>query len=209
MIIHIDFQGEAIFGEGGGQEIQISQEDFPLVEFGADKQAAAIIEHIEHGPERFGGREPGMGGSIQLPKFPDAGALEAQLGGGRARFGFGGRITVRQRPMAHLGAVQFEAVQAQRFGSNKAIGGRRAAGEAFAQQGDDRRGPVGGVIAAGGTRLPLLLAVVTARGEVLREELIKAAAPQAQLGGSLGRRQFAVAVAGQDMPHVRRRTATG
>ena len=58
VIIHVELQGSSISQKGGWQKIEIRQEKFPVVKFGADKQAAAIVQHIEHGKIERAGREP-------------------------------------------------------------------------------------------------------------------------------------------------------
>lgn len=78
--IDIDFQGHSKFEEGGGQKIKVSQEVFGLVDFGAGEDAAAIIEHIDHGKGSGAAREPVMGRGVQLPEFADAAALPAPDG---------------------------------------------------------------------------------------------------------------------------------
>lgn len=49
VIIDVELEGPAMGQEGGGQEIEVRQDEFPLVEFGAGEEAAAIIEQVEHG----------------------------------------------------------------------------------------------------------------------------------------------------------------
>jgi len=61
MIIDVDLQGPSVDQEGGGEEIQVGEQEFPVVEFGADEHAAAIVKHIKHGKVQRTGREPAMG----------------------------------------------------------------------------------------------------------------------------------------------------
>jgi len=35
--------------ESSREKIQVRQEQFPVIKFGADEKAAAIIQHVEHG----------------------------------------------------------------------------------------------------------------------------------------------------------------
>lgn len=60
VVVHVELERQAVFQKGGGEEVVISEEVFVLVEFGAGEEAAAIIEHVEHGEESFGGREPAV-----------------------------------------------------------------------------------------------------------------------------------------------------
>ena len=61
MKIDIDFQGQAALDESGRQEIQIGQEEFAFIDFGASENAAAVIEHIDHRKELGAIGEPGVG----------------------------------------------------------------------------------------------------------------------------------------------------
>ena len=61
VIIDVDLEGATMEEESCGQEIQIGEEKFSIVEFGTDEQAAAIVEHIEHGIIDGGGGKPAMG----------------------------------------------------------------------------------------------------------------------------------------------------
>jgi len=61
---------------------------------------------------------------------------------------------MRQRPVADLGAVEFEGVQAQGFGSGEAVRARRRAGQTFFEQVKDGLRPRGGLIASGNSGRP-------------------------------------------------------
>lgn len=61
VVIDVDLQRAAVEEEGGGQEIEVGEEELSIVEFGTDEQAAAIIEHVEHGKVQGGGGKPTMG----------------------------------------------------------------------------------------------------------------------------------------------------
>ena len=120
--------------ESGGQEIEVRQEEFALVEFGTGEQAAAIIEHVEHGTGLLGMREPAVGRSIQLPEFTNAVTLPAPHR--RPHLFWRHRMgqPVGQGPAADLGAVELEIMQAQRFGRDKTVRARRGATEPFAEE---------------------------------------------------------------------------
>lgn len=77
MVINIDFQRQATFGESGGQEVEVSQEIFALIDFGAGEDSAAIIEHVQQREELLAARKPAVGRGIQLPQFSDLTALPA------------------------------------------------------------------------------------------------------------------------------------
>ena len=60
VIIDIELEGPSVGQEGDGQEIQVGQEEFAVIQFGADKEAAAIVEHVEHREVDGGERKPGV-----------------------------------------------------------------------------------------------------------------------------------------------------
>src|ERR1022692_560858 len=124
VIIDVDLQRSAVEEESGWEEIQIGQEEFSAIEFGTDKDAATIVEHIEHGKVQRAGREPAMGRSVQLPEFADLRALPATHWGvrafGRSRMG----MTIFNRPAADLCAVELEGVQSEGFRGGEAVRAR-------------------------------------------------------------------------------------
>ena len=129
VIIDVELQWAAISQESGGQKIEVGEQEFPVVDFGAHKHAAAIVEHIEHGEVQHTGGEPAMRRSIQLPEFADLGALPAPHRRVRLVHRGGVGQAVVQGPMADLAAVQLEGVQAQGFGSGEAVRARWRAGQ--------------------------------------------------------------------------------
>lgn len=97
--------------EGRGQEIEVGQEQFTVVEFGANEEASAIIEHIEHGEMDWGVWKPGMRRGVQLPKFAGLRALPAanrRMGPLGCR-GMG--VIILDGPMTNLGAIELERVE--------------------------------------------------------------------------------------------------
>ena len=110
MIIDVNLQRAAMGQERGGEEIQVGEQEFPLIDFGADEQAAAIVEDIEHGKVQRATGEPAMGRSVHLPKFADLGALPAAHRGMRALGWSRMRAPILDGPLADLGAVEFEGV---------------------------------------------------------------------------------------------------
>jgi hypothetical protein len=75
--VDIELEGSPISQKGRRQEIEVGQQEFPVVEFGADKQTAAFIEHIEHREVGVGVGKPRVRRGVQLPEFADLGALPA------------------------------------------------------------------------------------------------------------------------------------
>ena len=53
MEVHVEFQRQAVFEEGGGEEVVVGEEGFAFVEFGTGEETAAIIEQVEHGEDGF------------------------------------------------------------------------------------------------------------------------------------------------------------
>jgi len=146
VIIDVDLQRSSVDQESGGEEIEVGQEQFAVIEFGTDEHAAAIVEHIEHRKVQSASGEPAMGRSVQLPEFADLGALPATHWGMRAFGRSRMRTPIFNRPAADLGAVEFEGVQSQGFGGGEAVRARRGASQAFFEQVGDRLGPSGGVV---------------------------------------------------------------
>jgi hypothetical protein len=61
VIIDVELQRPPVRQEGGGQKVKIRKQEFALVEFGAGEEAAAIVEHVEHGKGDFGAGKPPVG----------------------------------------------------------------------------------------------------------------------------------------------------
>lgn len=112
VIIDVELKWAAIGKKGGGEEIEVRQEEFALIDFGAGENAAAIVKHVEHGIINVRLWEPAMRGGVELPDFADLGTLPAA----HRRLWFFSRsgmsMTVLQSPVAHLGAIQFETMEA-------------------------------------------------------------------------------------------------
>lgn len=199
VIIDIELQRPSVSQKGGGQEVEVGEQEFAFVEFGTGKQTAAIIEHVEHGPGEWGMGEPAVGRGIQLPEFANAVALPAAHWSpdflGRDRMG----QMVGQSPAADLGAVELEVVQAQSFRGHKAVRTRWRAVEPFVEKIQNRLGPGGGVVAAGVAGNPAADCCLGASAKVSRGESIKAAAGDAELIGCLGGPQGAL---GKGFEHI-------
>jgi len=204
MEIHVEFQRQAVFAEGGREKVVISQEGFAFVELGGDEEAAAIVEQIEHGEASFDPWKPAVGRDIQLPEFADVGALPTADRGTRLGVGFGMGELVGDGPAPDLGAIQFEAAEAQDFAGEETVVGGRNGGETFAQQRDHCGGPVGGVIAAGDARRPVLLLVMGAGAEIIGLEFVEATATEVKFTGSGAGREESGAELGQDETDQRR-----
>jgi len=60
VIIHVELERAAVDQESSREKIQVRQEQFPVIKFGADEKAAAIIQHVEHGKVQRQLRKPPM-----------------------------------------------------------------------------------------------------------------------------------------------------
>ena len=207
VIIDVELQRATVRQKGGGQEIKIGEQEFTLVEFGAGEQAAAIIEHIEHGEVDFGGGEPAVGRGVELPEFADPGALPAAEGSGEAL----GREAMSQiifdGPMADLGAVELESVETQGFGSGEAVRARWIAVEALFEKVEHGLRPRFGVIAAGEAGRPEVGLFFGTRQQISGGKSIETTAGKSELVGGLGGAQGVLAEGLEHMRDERRRVA--
>jgi hypothetical protein len=125
--------------------------------------------------------KPAVGRGIQLPEFPNALALPAahhrQNSFGRDGMG----QMIGNGPVADLGAVELEAVQAQGFGCGKAVGARRRTVQAFAEKFQNRLRPRRGVVTARVAGNPEGRCFLGAGAEVSCGEGVEAAAGDTQL----------------------------
>ena len=135
---------------------------------------------------------------IELPEFADFGALPAADGGGGCGVGFGMGELIFEGPATDLGAVGFEVAEAQAFAGGEAVVGGRGGAEPFAQAGEDVGGPDGSMIAAGSAGRPEVLLVVGAGGEVIRVELVAAAAGELELAAGLAGGELTGAELGEE-----------
>lgn len=181
MIIDVELQGSPVSEEGRRQEIEVGQEQFPVVEFGADKQAAAIVEHIKHREVDVGVGKPGVGRGVQLPEFADLGALPAPHRRGRLFCGCGMGMTVLQGPMADLGAVEFEGVEAQDLRSGEAVGARRRASQALFEEVQDGLRPWRRVVATRATWRPKAALSLGASAEKIAGKNVEATTRETEL----------------------------
>ena len=126
-----------------------------------------------------------MGRGIQLPEFADAGALPAAYG---CQHSFGwDRVSqaIFDSPAAHLGPVELEGVKPEGLRSSKAVGARRRAAQALAEQVQDALRPGSGVVAARAAGCPQSAPSSRTRTEVLGGERVETAGGEAELFGGL------------------------
>jgi len=209
VVIDVNLQWPAVAQERGGEEIEVGQQEFAAIDFGTDEEAAAIVEHIEHGKVQERRGKPAMGRSIQLPEFADLGALPATDWGVRAFGWIGMSQAILDRPATDLRAVEFEVVQAQGLGSGEAVRARRGASQALFEKVSDGLGPGGGVIATGGSWYPRISFLARTGPEVIGGEHIEVTAGHAKLFGRFGGREGALPESRQHMPDEGRGVAMG
>ena len=118
---------------------------------------------------------------VQLPEFADLRALPAAYWRvGTLRWHWVG-VIISNGPTANLGTVELERVQAQGFGSHKAIGAGRRAAKALFEQVQNWLRPSRAMIAAGTARQPCVGSFVRAGFEVLGAQTVKTAAGNLEL----------------------------
>ena len=162
VIIDVDLQGTPVGQEGGRQEIKVGEQEFPCINFGGNKEAAAIVEHVEHGKIQRAWRKPTVGSGVQLPEFSDLGSLPATHWGSQAFEGSRMRTAIVNSPAANLGTIKLKGMQSQGFRGDETVRAGRGAKQTFFEEVNDRIRPSGGMIAAGDSRNPhprFLLAV--------------------------------------------------
>ena len=197
--IDVNFQRQPILDECGRQEVEVSQELLVLVDFGADKEAAAIVEHVDHGKELWCAGKPGMRGGVKLPEFSDLAALPAFDWSLGPVVGSGVGQAVLDSPAADLSPVQRVATEPERLAGGEAVGGWRLAAKALAQEGLHLGRPYWSMVASRKSGRPGLEALVGAGIQVVGVELVKAGSGKAQaMGGGLGF-ELIVAEGGQHM----------
>lgn len=112
VIIDVELEGPPISKKGGRKEIQVGEKQLSIIEFGADEKATAIIEHVEHGKVERAEWEPVVRGSIELPKLADLRALPTADWSQRLSSGCRMGMVVAPRPVAYLGPIELEVVEA-------------------------------------------------------------------------------------------------
>ena len=170
VIIDVDLQWATVGQEGGGQEIKVGEQEFTAIDFGSDEEAAAIVEHIEHGKIQGGGWEPAMRRGVQLPELADLGTLPAAHWGVRALGGSWMGIAMVHGPATNLGAIELEGVQSQGFRGDETVRARRVAAQTFFKEAGHRLGPNGGMVTPGGARDPQGGFLVSAGVEVIGDQ---------------------------------------
>ena len=201
VVIDVELQRPPVRQKGRGEEVVVGEQEFALVESGASKETAAIIQHIEHGEADWRSGKPAMGRGVQLPEFTDAGALPAPyrrsdaLGWNRVAELMG------ERPAAHLRAVEWKGMEAECLRSGETVGARRDATEALGEEGQNRLWPSRGVVATRGAGDPAAVLLACVGLEVSGGQGVEATAGAAELVGGSNGRQRAESKGFEDMPN--------
>lgn len=205
-IIDVEFQRQPVVEESGRQKIEVGQEQFTFVELGRGEEAAAVIEHVEHGKRAETPWEPSMRGGIQLPQFTDLTALPAfdrRTGRG---IGLGMSQVVFPGPATNLSPIELELAEPEHFAGGEAIGGRGPAREPSAQQLGDQLWPSRRVIPSRGPWHPTRFLMVSTGPQIGGVELVESTARKAQMAGSRFDFEWAGPELGQHMADQRRST---
>ena len=143
------------------------------------------------------------GGSIELPELADLRALPAADGSQGFAGGGAMGMAVLQRPVADLGPIELEVVEAQGLGGDEAVRARGRAIQALDEQVDHGLRPGFGVVTAGVAGRPEIAFLVSRSVEVAAEENVEAAARKPELTGGLRSGQRAMPKGFEHMPNER------
>jgi len=75
--VHIEFERQAVFGEGGGEEVKVSEQIFTVINGGTGADARTVIEEVQQRIMFFVAGEPAMGRGVELPEGANFEALPA------------------------------------------------------------------------------------------------------------------------------------
>jgi hypothetical protein len=209
VVVHVEGQGQAVGLEDAGEEIEVGQEGFGVIEACAGVEARGVVEDVQE--DLFVGavRQPGVRAGVVLPEGAVVAGLPAfdGLGSGFVA-GVGGELMFAG-PAADAGAVGFEVETAVEFAGDSAVGRRRLGGEEFGEQRGRFRGPVRVVIAAGQTGRPGLGVALGAGAQVVGAQLVEAAQADAQFEGDGFGREPARTGLGEEIADQRSGDAVG
>ena len=180
MVIHVKNQGQTVGLEDAGEEVEVGEQGFVLVEAGTGVEARGVVEDVQQ--DLFVGAtgQPGVRAGVVLPEGAVVAGLPAFDGFGDGfEAGVGGELMF-EGPAADAGAVGFEVETTEEFAGGGAVGGRWFGGEKFGEQGGDFGGPFRVMIATGQARRPGLGVALSAGAQVVGAQLVKATPADAQ-----------------------------
>ena len=205
MVVHIEGQRQAVGEEDAGEEVEVGQEGFAVVEASPEVVAGGVVEEIEQDLLVRTVRQPRVRAGVVLPEGAQIAGLPAFDGlGGFFVAGVRGQL-VFQCPAADAGAVGLKAQAAVEFAGGGAVGGRGFGGEKFGQQSDDIGGPVRVMVAAGGAWSPGVGLAASAGAQVVEAQSIETARADAQFGGDRAWGKMAGAGLGKEVADQRSR----
>ena len=199
MEIHVKGQGQAVGLEGAGEEVELGQQGFTLVEACAGVVAGGVVEEVEQALFGGGAGEEGVRGGVVLPEGTQVAGLPAFDGLGRLFVaGVRGEL-VLLGPATDAGAVGFEVEAAQQFAGAGAVGGGWLGREQRGELGDDGGWPVAVVVAAGAAGGPEVGLALRGGSEVGAVEFVEAGFGELELGLGGGCAELVGAELGQQM----------
>lgn len=199
MEVHVKGQGQAVGLEGAGQEVEVSQQGFAWVEAGSGVEAGGVVQEVEQALFGGGAGEESVRGGVVLPQGTEVADLPALDGLGRFFVaGVRGEL-VLLGPAADAGAVGFKLEAAVEFAGASTVGGRGLGGEQGRELGDDGRGPVSVVVAAGAARRPVIGLALRDGAKIGVVEFVEAGFGELELGLDGSGAELVGAELGQEM----------
>ena len=113
--VDVKFERQAVFDKGGGEEVEVGQEIFRVIDRGPGADPGAVIQQIQQWIMAFVPGEPPVRGGVQLPQRADFEALPAARGGGWTGLGQRVRQAMCQRPAPDSGRIQGQVQAAEHF----------------------------------------------------------------------------------------------
>ena len=203
MVIHVKNQGQTVGLEDAGEEVEVGQESFAVVEACAGIEARGVVEDVQQDLFVGASGQPGMRAGVILPEGTVVADLPAFDGFARGFVAGVGSELMCEGPAADAGAVGGEVEAAVEFTGSGAVGGGRFGGEEFGEQRGHFSGPVRVMITARQTGRPGLDVALSAGEQVVGKEFIKACVRQSQFAGGGLSGELAGAMAGQEMTNER------
>ena len=207
--IDVEFERQPVFGKGGGEEVEVSEQIVVVINGGPGANARAVIQQIEERIIFPVAGEPAVGRGIQLPERADLQALPAAQRSGRARRWQGMSQVLGDGPAAHGGGIEAEAQATMHFGGGAAIGRGRFGGEQLAQECRDAVGPVRGVVAARSSRRPAVFVVAGNGAQIVAVEFVEASATEAEFICGRDGRDFVAPEGGENFADQRSAETVG
>ena len=199
VVVHVESQGQAVGLEGAGQEVEVGQQGFFVVEASAGIEAGGIVQEVQEDLLVLGVGQPGVGAGVILPEGTPVTGLPAFDWFGRLLVASVGSQLVLDGPTADTGAVGQELETTVEFAGTGAVGGRGIRGEERGEQGVYFHGPVRMMIATGTGWNPGVALSVGAGAEILSIELVEAAAREAQFRSGARGVELASTEVGQEV----------